>query len=74
MAQVFRLTVLPLFRDRREAGRLLAARREPIVGSELVVVGLARGGVEVASEVAAALGAPLDALAVRKVGHPQQPE
>lgn len=40
----------------------------------IVVIGLARGGVEVAAEVAAALYAPLDALAVRKVGHPWQPE
>ena len=39
-----------------------------------VVIGLARGGVEVAVEIAAALHAPLDAVAVRKVGHPRQPE
>ena len=39
-----------------------------------MVVGLARGGVAVAAEVAAALDLPLDALAVRKVGHPLQPE
>lgn len=66
------------FRDRREAGRLLAreivAVLEPAAGDVVVVVGLARGGVEVADEVAAALHAPLDALAVRKVGHPRQPE
>lgn len=66
------------FRNRREAGRLLA---QEIVdagvlkpGAGVVVVGLARGGVEVADEVAQALHAPLDALAVRKVGHPWQPE
>ena len=40
----------------------------------VVVVGLARGGVEVAAEVALGLHAPLDALAVRKVGHPWEPE
>lgn len=39
-----------------------------------MVVGLARGGVETAAAVARACGAPLDALAVRKVGHPLQPE
>ena len=67
------------FRDRPEAGRLLAL--ELVAGGMLgqavgnvVVIGLARGGVEVAAEVAAVLHAPLDALAVRKVGHPLQPE
>jgi putative phosphoribosyl transferase len=62
------------FRDRFEAGRELArglAGHEP---GATVVVGLARGGVQVASEVARVLGAPLDAVAVRKVGHPLQPE
>ena len=67
------------FRDRRAAGRVLA---RDLVEAELVepgaadlaVVGLARGGVEVADEVAAVLRAPLDALAVRKVRHPWQPE
>jgi putative phosphoribosyl transferase len=62
------------FPDRFEAGRELArslAGHEP---EATVVVGLARGGVQVASEVARVLGAPLDAVAVRKVGHPLQPE
>jgi len=67
------------FRDRREAGRLLARElleRDvvDVAAGKLAVVGLARGGVEVAAEVAAVLHAPLDALAVRKVGHPLQPE
>jgi putative phosphoribosyl transferase len=64
----------PLFADRTAAGRALAevlgSKRRP----ELVVVGLARGGVEVAAEVARALAAPLDVLAVRKIAHPLQPE
>lgn len=64
----------PWYRDRLEAGRRLAAGLERERGPDTVVVGLARGGVQVASEVARALGAPLDALAVRKVGHPLQPE
>jgi putative phosphoribosyl transferase len=64
----------PLFRDRREAGRRLADALVLEPGPEIVVVGLARGGVVVAAEVALALGAPLDALAVRKVRHPFQPE
>lgn len=67
------------FADRREAGTLLARQieRSGTLGDgreRVVVVGLARGGVEVAAEVATRLGAPLDALAVRKVGHPWQPE
>lgn len=64
----------PLFRDRVEAGRLLAAELQEAAAPEAVVFGLARGGVVVAAEVASALGAPLDALAVRKIGHPFQPE
>ena len=63
------------FRDRSDAGRQLAAVLAPArLGHEVVVVGLARGGVAVAAEVAAALAAQLDAVAVRKVGHPLQPE
>jgi len=64
----------PLFADRREAGRRLAAALEGERGPALVVVGLARGGVETAAEVARTLAAPLDVVAVRKVGHPLQPE
>ena len=66
------------FADRREAGQLLAVeideRRLLAEALRTIVVGLARGGVEVAAEVAARVDAPLDALAVRKVGHPWQPE
>jgi putative phosphoribosyl transferase len=43
-------------------------------GPDLVVVGLARGGVVTAAEVASALAAPLDVICVRKVAHPWQPE
>ena len=57
-----------------EAGRALAAALVRERSSHLVVVGLARGGVVVAAEVARVLGAPLDVVAVRKVGHPRQPE
>jgi putative phosphoribosyl transferase len=64
----------PLFADRSEAGRLLAGLLEEEQGGDAVVVGLARGGVVVAAAVARALGLPLDAVAVRKVGHPWQPE
>ncbi|GAB4333999.1 MAG: phosphoribosyltransferase [Dehalococcoidia bacterium] len=63
------------FADRREAGALLGkAVRERLVGREAVVLGLPRGGVPVAYEVAAALGAPLDVFVVRKLGVPGQEE
>jgi putative phosphoribosyl transferase len=61
------------FADRAEAGRRLATIMPPLE-ADAVVLGLARGGVPVAHEVAAARGLPLDVLVVRKVGHPHQPE
>jgi putative phosphoribosyl transferase len=64
----------PLFRDRRAAGRALAHELEHLRGADAIVVGLARGGVPVAAEVAARLHLPLDVVAVRKVGHLFQPE
>ena len=64
----------PLFADRRDAGRVLARALTDEPLSDAVVVGLARGGVVVAAEVARELGLPLDVVAVRKVGHPYQPE
>ncbi len=63
----------PLFRDRVDAGRAVAALL-PDLGRQTLVVGLARGGVVVAAEIAAARGWPLDVLAVRKVRHPYEPE
>ncbi|MGW2744113.1 phosphoribosyltransferase family protein [Streptomyces sp. NPDC001450] len=62
------------FVDRRDAGRQLAARLKHLKGSDIVVLGLPRGGVPVAAEVAQALGAPLDVCLVRKLGVPFQPE
>src|SRR5919201_584018 len=62
-----------LFADRADAGRRLAAALRPLEG-DVLVLGLARGGVPVAAEVARELSAPLDVLVVRKVGHPAQPE
>ncbi len=62
------------FRDRSDAGRRLAGRLEHLRGEDVVVLGLPRGGVAVAAEVARALGAPLDVILVRKLGVPVQPE
>jgi predicted phosphoribosyltransferase len=63
------------FADRREAGRELAARLQPYRDRDgLAVLGLARGGVPVAHEVAAALRAPLDVFVVRKLGVPGHEE
>jgi putative phosphoribosyl transferase len=64
-----------LFRDRSEAGRVLADKLAAYRGAGgVVVLGLPRGGVEVAFEVARALESPLDVLVVRKLGLPEQPE
>jgi len=63
-----------LFRNRVDAGQQLAARLQHLAGTDLVVLGLPRGGVPVAAEVARALGAPLDIIVVRKLGAPFQPE
>jgi putative phosphoribosyl transferase len=63
-----------MFDDRKHAGRLLAARLGRLRGGPVVVLGLPRGGVPVAAEVARALGAPLDVIVVRKLGVPFQPE
>jgi putative phosphoribosyl transferase len=62
------------FINRVDAGRCLAERLEYLRGEDLVILGLPRGGVPVALEVAAALHAPLDVIVVRKLGVPFQPE
>ncbi|MGW3043431.1 phosphoribosyltransferase family protein [Kitasatospora sp. NPDC001159] len=62
------------FTDRTDAGRRLAARLGHLAAPDTVVVALPRGGVPVAAEVAAALGAPLDICVIRKLGVPYQPE
>ena len=62
------------FVDRHDAGRELAEHLTSLAAEDPVVLGLARGGVPVAYEVAQALGAPLDVLVVRKIGAPGNPE
>lgn len=62
------------FTDRAAAGRALAQRLQDDRRRDVVVLGLPRGGVVVAWEVAQHLGAPLDVIVVRKLGVPWQPE
>ncbi len=63
-----------LFKDRADAGRRLAELLRDHRGERPIVLGLPRGGVPVAYEVAKALGAPLDVAIVRKLGVPGWPE
>lgn len=65
--------IAPIFLDRAEAGRRLAEVLDGL-GPGVLVLGLARGGVTVAAQVARALGAPLDVLVVRKLGVPGHEE
>ncbi|MGZ4234241.1 MAG: phosphoribosyltransferase family protein [Solirubrobacteraceae bacterium] len=67
-------TITRRFADRHSAGRELAKRLGSLATEEPVVLGLTRGGVPVAYEVAKALRAPLDVLVVRKIGAPGNPE
>ena len=61
---------MSIFEDRVDAGRQLGRRLADLRGKDIVVLGLPRGGVPVAFEVAEALGAPLDVFLVRKLGVP----
>jgi putative phosphoribosyl transferase len=65
---------MSIFEDRVDAGRQLGRQLRKLRGQDIVVLGLPRGGVPVAFEVAAALDAPLDVIVVRKLGLPYQPE
>jgi putative phosphoribosyl transferase len=64
----------PLFLNRQEAGELLGKRLQKYARKNPLILGLPRGGMAVAYEVATVLGAPLDALVVRKIGLPDNPE
>lgn len=68
------MTSLRRFADRRDAGRRLAAELRDHDWVDPMVLALPRGGVPVAAEVAAALGAPLEVFVARKIGAPGQPE
>lgn len=63
-----------MFANRAEAGKLLAEALSGRVGDDAIVLGVPRGGVVVAAEVARALGLPLDVVVVRKLGAPGNPE
>jgi putative phosphoribosyl transferase len=64
-----------VYKDRKEAGRVLASKLRTYAGNEnLLILGLPRGGIPVAYEVAKALNAPLDVFVIRKLGAPFQPE
>ncbi len=64
-----------LFRDRRDAGQLLAERLSALKDDpNVIVLGIPRGGVVVAAEIARALNAPLDIFIARKIGAPFNPE
>ncbi|MFN3649390.1 MAG: phosphoribosyltransferase [Armatimonadota bacterium] len=65
---------LQTFLDRTEAGRLLSEPLQRFAGPDTIVLGVPRGGVVVAAEVARALDAPLDVIIARKIGAPMQPE
>jgi putative phosphoribosyl transferase len=64
----------PIFHNRRDAGRQLAAVLRRLRGADPVVLALPRGGVPVAFEIAKALEAPLDVVLVRKIGAPGHEE
>ena len=63
-----------VFADRDDAGRQLAGRLGHLRDQPVVVLGLPRGGLPIAAQVASALSAPLDVIIVRKLGVPYQPE
>ena len=62
------------FKDRAEAGRLLAKSLKKYKGKDVVVYALPRGGVITALEIAKYLHSPLNLIITRKIGHPSQPE
>src|SRR3990167_5319798 len=62
------------FRDLTEAGVLLADKLKSYAGGQVVIYAVPRGGVVLGVEIAKVLGAPLDLVITRKIGHPANPE
>lgn len=65
---------MPIFKNRQEAGHTLAQKLISYRDQPVVVLGLPRGGVILAAEIASMLNAPLDLAFARKIGHPLQEE
>lgn len=66
---------MKIFKDRKSAGKLLAKRLQGYRGVQgTIVLGIPRGGVVVAAEIAKQLQLPFDIIVTRKIGHPNQPE
>jgi predicted phosphoribosyltransferase len=63
-----------MFRDRADAASQLADKLLPIKTKDLVVLAIPRGGLPIGSEIAKAMGAPLDVVLTKKIGHPYQKE
>ncbi len=63
-----------MFQNRQDAGEKLSSVLEKYKGEDVIVMGIPRGGVVVAAEVAKRLGAPLDVIIPRKIGAPHNPE
>ncbi len=65
---------MKIFKDRQSAGKILAKHLKGDLGDKGIVLGIPRGGVVVAAEVAKELKLPLDIIVTRKIGAPMQPE
>ncbi len=62
------------FKDRSEAGQMLASALKKYEGQDAVVYALPRGGVVIGAQISKKLGLPFDLLIARKIGHPYSPE
>jgi len=63
-----------MFKDRQEAGQLLAQKIKHLKGKDIVILAIPRGGVVVGKELAKVLGCPLDIVVTKKIGAPGNPE